>query len=68
MKTLILISILIIALSLNLNAQEPQKSSTSTKDTTINKVYYKLYTGIRGGKYIIVVSKTGTTYKRYFKR
>ena len=37
------------------------------KDTTINKVVYSMYQGARGGKYIIVTSKTGTTYRKYFK-
>jgi hypothetical protein len=37
------------------------------KDTTINKVVYSMYKGARGGKYIIVTSKTGTTYRKYFK-
>jgi hypothetical protein len=37
------------------------------KDTTINKVQYKLYQGSRGGKYVIVISKTGKPYRKYFK-
>ena len=37
------------------------------KDTTINKVVYLMYQGARGGKYIMVTSKTGTTYRKYFK-
>lgn len=37
------------------------------KDTTINKVSYKLYQGSRGGKYIVVTSKAGKPYKKYFK-
>lgn len=37
------------------------------KDTVINKVSYHLYEGSKGGKYIIRTSKTGTTYKQYFK-
>ena len=37
------------------------------KDTTINKVVYSMYQGARGGKYIIVTSKTGTKYRKYFK-
>lgn len=65
MKTIL--SILLLALSLNLSAQEPTKSPASTKDTIINKVSHKLYIGSKGGKYILMVSKTsGKTYKRYF--
>ena len=37
------------------------------KDTTINTVQYKLYQGSRGGKYVIVISKTGKPYRKYFK-
>jgi hypothetical protein len=38
------------------------------KDTTIRDTTYKLYIGSRGGKYIIMTSKTtGKTYKKYFK-
>lgn len=55
-------------MSLTAGAQQPIKSPVSHKDTVINKVAHKLYIGARGGKYIIVTSKTGTTYKRYFKQ
>jgi hypothetical protein len=37
------------------------------KDTTINKVVYSMYQGARGGKYIMITSKTGTKYRKYFK-
>jgi hypothetical protein len=37
------------------------------KDTTINKVHYKLYQGGRGGRYVVVISKTGKPYRKYFK-
>jgi hypothetical protein len=37
------------------------------KDTTINKIEYKLYQGSRGGRYVIVISKTGKPYRKYFK-
>lgn len=35
------------------------------KDTVIKSVTHKLYMGSRGGRYIVVTSKTGTTYNRY---
>lgn len=66
MRTIIIF--LLLALSLTAGAQQPIKSPVSHKDTVINKVAHKLYIGARGGKYIIVTSKTGTTYKRYFKQ
>ncbi len=38
------------------------------KDTVIKTVTYKIYVGSRGGKYIIMTSKTtGNQYKRYLK-
>lgn len=37
------------------------------KDTTINKTVYHLYEGSKGGRYIIVTSKKGNQYKKYFK-
>lgn len=41
------------------------------KDTTLTvngvKASYKVFEGGRGGKYVIVKSKTGSTYKKYFK-
>lgn len=61
-----LLTILILALSLNLSAQDKPKLPVSTKDTIINKVSHRLYIGSKGGKYIIVTSKTGKVYKRYF--
>lgn len=39
-----------------------------SKDTIINNVQIKVYTGSKGGKYILVVSKkTGKEYKKYLK-
>ena len=37
------------------------------KDTTINKVVYHIYLGSRGGKYIVVTSRTGKEYRKYLK-
>lgn len=45
-----------------------QDSSRVIKDTTIKGITYKLYVGSKGGKYIVVTSKTGTTYKKYFPK
>jgi len=42
-------------------------SDPVVRDTTINKVTYSIYQGGRGGQYIIVISKTGKTYKKYLK-
>lgn len=46
---------------------KPINKDQSTKDTVIKDKTYKLYTGSKGGKYILVISKTGKEYKRYFK-
>lgn len=38
------------------------------KDTTIKGTTYHLYMGSKGGRYIVMTSKTtGKEYKRYFK-
>ena len=37
------------------------------KDTTINKVSYSMYKGAKNGRYIIITSKKGTNYRKYFK-
>lgn len=36
------------------------------KDTTISGFTYKMYQGSRGGHYILIHSKAGKEYKRYF--
>lgn len=64
MKKLILTLLVACFLALSTTAQTP----ASIKDTVINKVSHKLYIGAKGGKYIIVTSKAGKTYKRYFKK
>lgn len=38
------------------------------KDTTIKGTICQIYEGSRGGKYIIVISKNGNSYKKYFKK
>lgn len=71
MKKLFII-ICLSAISFGSQAQnktlETINKDVSVKDTTINNKSFKLYTGAKGGKYIIVVSKTGNSYKRYFKK
>lgn len=70
MKALISIALLLISLSVQAQTSHLQalKTDTLQKDTIIKNVSYKLYKGVRGGKYIIVVSKaSGKEYKRYFK-
>lgn len=44
------------------------KTPVSVKDTTIKGVKYPLYVGSKGGRYIIVTSKAGNEYKRYFSK
>jgi len=57
---------IILALAL-LTSVMSYASDPVVRDTTINKVTYSIYQGSRGGQYIIVISKTGKTYKKYFK-
>ncbi len=67
--------IILVLMSLLINSSEAQElpkkvikvPATSVKDTLIKNVSYKMYMGIKGGKYIIVTSRTGNQYKRYFK-
>lgn len=66
MKVLLL-SIALLFCSFTSNAGQ-LGNDKPVKDTVINKVTYKLYIGNKGGKYIIVTSKTGTQYKKYFKK
>ena len=67
-----LISIALVLFSLTIQAQKSPlqavSKETSTKDTIIKTVSYKLYIGSKGGKYIYVVSKSGNTYKKYLKK
>lgn len=64
---ILLLSIALLFCSLTSNAGQ-LGNDKPVKDTVINKVTYKLYIGPKGGKYIIVTSKTGTQYKKYFKK
>ena len=57
----------IFALLLTLSALNTYAQDKAIKDTTINKTSFKMYEGARGGRYIIVISKAGKEYKRYFK-
>lgn len=49
------------------NDQTPKVEDKVLKDTIIAQKTYKLYVGQRGGKYITMVSKSGKTYKKYFR-
>ena len=73
MKTRFYLVIALLVLAAMANAQQlPGKSAAkivSVKDTVYQGVKFPLYIGSKGGKYIIVTSKTtGKEYKRYFKR
>lgn len=39
-----------------------------TKDTTIAGKKTAIYTGSHGGRYVLVVSRTGNTYKKYLPK
>ena len=43
----------------------PKAATTVTKDTLINNQKVSIYTGSKGGRYILVQSKKGNTYKKY---
>lgn len=67
-----LIAILLVLCSFVAMGQDKPKTIdvsklTSVKDTVIKEVKHKLYVGAKGGKFIVVTSKTGNQYKRYFK-
>lgn len=44
------------------------KNSKPIKDTTIKTVVYKIYEGSKGGRFIIVTSRSGNQYKKYLKK
>lgn len=67
MKTLLL-TLCIAFASLFLNAQDIKPTDKVLKDTTINKVEYKLYIGSRGGKYVLRTAKSGKVYKMYIPK
>lgn len=67
MKTL-LFTIAMMLMTLAINAQEIKPTDKVLKDTTINKVDYKLYVGSRGGKYVVRTAKSGKIYKQYIKK
>jgi len=64
---IILFSVLFIAF-VPVKAQVVANTDKVLKDTTIAKKSYKLYLGVRGGKYVIRVSKSGNAYKQYIKK
>lgn len=71
MKTLLklIIAFTVLAMTSNVHAQTVQIKDKAVKDTTVSGNTYKLYVGSRGGRYIIMKSKTtGKEYKRYFKK
>lgn len=69
MKKIIVIRLLILAATIficcSVNSQV--KKDTPVKDTTIKGVTIPLYVGSKGGKYILVTSKSGNVYKKYLK-
>jgi hypothetical protein len=60
MKKLIFFVALLLSLNTFAGNDKP------VKDTVINHVTYKLFVGAKGGRYIIVTSKTGKEYRKYF--
>lgn len=69
MKRIITILTIVLGIMINTQAQTVIKPTDKVlKDTTIKSIVYKLYVGSKGGKYIIVTSKAGNQYKKYFKK
>lgn len=68
MKNLFIAFALVLC-SFVVSAQTVKPSTDKVlKDTTINKVDYKLYEGTRGGKYVLRTAKSGNVYKQYIKK
>lgn len=44
------------------------KTSVASKDTTIAGKQYVIYTGPRGGRYVIRTAASGNVYKQYLKK
>lgn len=57
----------ILALVAIFGQAQPQPQPQPRPDTVIQGRTYPILTGPRGGRYIVVTSKTGTQYKRYLK-
>lgn len=69
--TAFVLMIVLSVWSFNIHAQTPdtvKRSDKVLKDTLIRSVNYKLYVGLRGGKYVLRTSKTGKVYKQYIKK
>lgn len=64
----LLFAMLLLGVVVSSKAQTTKVTDKVLKDTVIASKPYKLYLGSRGGKYVIRVSKTGNTYKQYFKK
>jgi hypothetical protein len=68
MKRLILIIALALTGVFSYSQDSLTKNATFVKDTTIAAKVYKIYQGSRGGRFVIVTSKTGTQYKKYLPK
>lgn len=68
LSAIILVSILLlVCIGAQAQTKPVAKAPVSVKDTVIKGVTHKLYIGSRGGRYILVPSKTtGKEYKKYF--
>jgi len=55
--------ILLCAFTLNCIAS----NNVYLKDTTIKAQTFQMFRGAKGGKFIVITSKTGNQYKKYFK-
>ena len=62
-----LLFILFMSIACIAQAQTKPEPTKQAQDTTIKGITYQIQIGSRGGKYILITSKTGTTYKRYLQ-
>lgn len=63
----IVIRLMILAATIFICCQVNSQGGTIKQDTTIKGKVETLYIGSKGGKYILVTSKSGNVYKKYFK-
>jgi hypothetical protein len=63
----IVIRLIILAATIFICCQANSQDEIIKQDTTIKGKVETLYIGNKGGKYILVTSKSGNVYKKYFK-
>lgn len=64
--TIFFIAFIVLLCTLKSIGQPEPKNAKFLKDTVVSKKTVRLYEGARGGRFIVVLSKNGNVYKRYF--